>query len=413
MRLYKGDRLYISENSYLKLLEDARDKWAKWNAKAEFHAEDGSVHKVFLKYTYCTDKDGLELLMKESKFQMYYPHIAVVYGSLKAKDADGEEIFCVLMEYVEGESLQEYRQKMENVAEDEMFSQMMQLLYGVQYYMKYVSGDRYVHRDLKPANIMITWKDGKVVIVDFDWAHIHGSSATMRAGKRGYAIGGTAGYADPRAYSTSKTDVQMDIYALGRIFCFWLTGDHYFSMEERYPGVYQMLEEEILYGLDYNRIPKRFHAEKYRFFTDVIIRKMVAPYEERYTDIDHVIADMTAFIKTFYADSSKAQAVLGNDHVLDSRTADAKDRHELMVRVQFEKEKIVQNYFMENYSVRELKWKDRLLMAIYNVNGRLHYMIYNSQLKEAEDEDCFCLGDETIRIQQSGEKDEKRKQKIQ
>ena len=398
MRLCKGDTLYITEDSYLKFLEDARPKLSKWNVKAEFHAEDGSVHKVFLKYAYHTDKEGMELLKKESKFQMYYPHIAVVYGSLDAKDAEDEDVFCVLMEHVDGEHLQDYRNHMENLDEDQMFSQMLQLLYGVQYYMKYVSEDRYVHRDLKPENIMITFKDGKVVIVDFDWAHIHGSSITMRAGKNGCFIGGTTGYADPRAFSGYKTDVQMDIYSLGRIFCFWLIGDHYFTAKERAFDNYPILDKELLYGLDMKRIPKQFHSEKYRFLVDVIIKKMVAPVEQRYTDIDHVIADMEHFLKDYYQDEQAVQKILGSEYVL-TNDLPVNHKKDLMVRVQFEKAQAVQTYLIENYSFRDIKYENRLLMSIYNVNGKLNYMIYDNRLVKDEDRDWFYLENERIKIQ--------------
>lgn len=398
MRLCKGDVLYITEDAYLRFLEDARSKLSKWNVKAEFHAEDGSVHKVFLKYAYYTDKIGIELLMKESKFQMYYPHIAVVYGSLNAKDAEGADAFCVLMELVEGEHLWDYRIHMKKLDEDQMFSQMLQLLYGVQYYMKYVSEDRYVHRDLKPENIMITYKDGKVVIVDFDWSHIHGSSVTMHAGECGRYIGGTTGYADPRAFFTTKTDVQMDIYSLGRIFCFWLIGDHYFTSDERAFEKYPVLGDENLYGLDMKRIPKQFHSEKYAFLVDVIIKKMVAPVKDRYADIDHVIADMELFLKNYYQDDQAVSKLLGNEHMLiNDQKVDHK--RDLMVRVQFEKAQTVQTYLIENYSVRDIKYENRLLMSIYNVNSKLNYMIYDSRLVKDKDQDLFYLDDERIKIQ--------------
>ena len=125
---------------------------------------------------------------------------------------------------------------------------------------------------------------------------------------------------------------------------------------------------------------------------------MVAPVEQRYTDIDHVIADMEHFLKDYYQDEQAVQKILGSEYVL-TNDLPVNHKKDLMVRVQFEKAQAVQTYLIENYSVRDIKYENRLLMSIYNVNGKLNYMIYDNRLVKDEDRDWFYLENERIKIQ--------------
>lgn len=93
-----------------------------------------------------------------------------------------------------------------------------------------------IHRDIKPANIIVR-PDGGVSLIDFDIARVYreGSDADTR-------FFGTVAYAPPEQYGFSQTDCRADIYALGVVLRFLLTGS---PRENRNVRVYRPLEKII------------------------------------------------------------------------------------------------------------------------------------------------------------------------
>lgn len=74
-------------------------------------------------------------------------------------------------------------------------------------------------RDLKAANVMISL-EGEVKLIDFNIARIY------REGKyRDTEIMGTVGYAAPEQFGFFQTDGRVDIYAIGVLMNFMLTGE--------------------------------------------------------------------------------------------------------------------------------------------------------------------------------------------
>lgn len=122
-------------------------------------------------------------------------------------------------EYVEGMTLSDYVKRKGPVPEAEGFFLGLQLSSVLQY----LQGQRppVVYRDLKPENIMLTRK-GRVCLIDFGIAreYVPGEDADTS----GF---GTVGYAAPEQYEGSRmqSDVRSDLFALGKVLYFLLTGD--------------------------------------------------------------------------------------------------------------------------------------------------------------------------------------------
>ena len=75
-----------------------------------------------------------------------------------------------------------------------------------------------IHRDIKPQNIIIG-SDGSVSLIDFDIARVY------RAGHETDTVFfGTLAYAPPEQYGFSQTDALTDIYSLGIVLRWLLTG---------------------------------------------------------------------------------------------------------------------------------------------------------------------------------------------
>lgn len=117
------------------------------------------------------------------------------------------------MEYIEGVSLSD-------LVNDSPLSQsvakeyMLQLLDATELMHKF----KIVHRDIKPENIIVT-NDGIIKLIDFDI-----SRKIITSKNCDTHLLGTAGYAAPEQYGFTQTDERSDIYAIGIVYNFMLTG---------------------------------------------------------------------------------------------------------------------------------------------------------------------------------------------
>lgn len=75
-----------------------------------------------------------------------------------------------------------------------------------------------IHRDLKPDNVLVS--SGGLTIVDFGIARTYRDEAASDTLKFG-----TCAYAPPEQFGYGQTDVRSDVYALGMVLLFMLTGE--------------------------------------------------------------------------------------------------------------------------------------------------------------------------------------------
>ena len=129
----------------------------------------------------------------------------------------------IVMEYVEGESLQQVIRERGRLTPDAWRRWLDPLLDG----LAHVHGHGYLHRDLKPANIMIRAADGTPVLIDF-------GAARMAARDRTHTQVLTHGYAPLEQYSGDGVQgPPTDIYALAAVSYRVLTGEQLSSAPDR------------------------------------------------------------------------------------------------------------------------------------------------------------------------------------
>lgn len=75
-----------------------------------------------------------------------------------------------------------------------------------------------IHRDVKPQNVIVR-PDGRIALIDFDIARVYRSDRDTDT-----VFFGTLAYAPPEQYGFSQTDARTDIYALGVLLRWLLTG---------------------------------------------------------------------------------------------------------------------------------------------------------------------------------------------
>lgn len=129
--------------------------------------------------------------------------------------------FYIVMEFVDGLNVEQYVQKYGAIPYERATRFMVKILDA----MQFVHEKNFVHRDMKPSNIMIR-EDERICILDFGIAKDMGSQGG------GTVIGtiiGSDGYMSPEQADGFSIDHRADIYALGCVFYYMLTGHHAYN----------------------------------------------------------------------------------------------------------------------------------------------------------------------------------------
>lgn len=127
---------------------------------------------------------------------------------------NGSTIF-VVMDYIEGESLDKILKADGVQAEDMVITWAKQLCDALSYLHNQTPP--IIYRDMKPANVMLK-PEGNVKIIDFGIAREYKEQNLADT-----TVLGTKGYAPPEQYS-GQTDARSDIFALGMTMHHLLTG---------------------------------------------------------------------------------------------------------------------------------------------------------------------------------------------
>ena len=147
-----------------------------------------------------------------------HPNIVPVHA---VEERDG--LLAFSMGYVEGESVAERVRR----AGPLDVRATVRLLQDVGYALAYAHGRGVVHRDIKPDNIMLERATGRALLMDFGISR--SITATVDAGStRGLTrvgeVVGTAEYMSPEQASGDTVDGRSDLYSLGLVALFAVTG---------------------------------------------------------------------------------------------------------------------------------------------------------------------------------------------
>jgi len=140
--------------------------------------------------------------------RLNHPHIVGIYDA-----ARGAENTYIVMEYVEGETLEPYGQP------DKLLpiERVIEIVFKCALALDFASRNGVIHRDIKPANIMLG-KDGDVKIADFGAAMLAKSEQTQVMGV------GSPSYMSPEQIRMDPLDHRTDIYSLGVVLFKLLAG---------------------------------------------------------------------------------------------------------------------------------------------------------------------------------------------
>lgn len=127
-----------------------------------------------------------------------------------------DNAICIVREYIAGEPLDKYI--LENTLSQREITDICIQLCDI---LIYLHGQErpIIHRDIKPQNIIVK-PDDKICLIDFDIARVYHCDT-----KRDTQFFGTREYAPPEQYGFSQSDARTDIYAVGIVLGWLLTGE--------------------------------------------------------------------------------------------------------------------------------------------------------------------------------------------
>lgn len=175
------------------------------------------IQKIF------TDEKESELYHKyehEIKFYQTFhnenPFICKFYGEVKKYD-----YIHLIIEYIEGQTLEEFIKN--NYGKlDKM--QKIQIILEIMCAIEYLHLNNFIYRDLKSDNIIIG-SNRDAILIDFDNTRQNNDTemtSDIVSPK----------YASPEQQKTNKYNISSDIYSLGKIIQFILTGNDKFDNNE-------------------------------------------------------------------------------------------------------------------------------------------------------------------------------------
>ena len=242
----------------------------------------GEVHRVqqtrtnkqyALKYLNNADPEILEeeigVLREISSYPNCRDDVVCYYDAFQFRDKTGKIIYGVLMEYIDGQTLEKYIK--DDVPEPSTLRLIALLLTRT---LEDLHAAGFYHRDIKPGNIMISY-DGKLKLIDFGLACINHNVDGAHVCRD--AVIGTPGYIPPditRLQFADDIDRQLaaaDIFAAG-VTLYQVANNMY--------EPYKVARNLHIYG--------HFSPSLYKFpcYNDVIEKMLDFDYLRRPTAVD-------------------------------------------------------------------------------------------------------------------------------
>ena len=167
-----------------------------------------------------THEENRERFVEEAQMliQLSHPNIPKITDYFEP-DAEGN---CYLvMEYIQGNTLQEH---FEHASRSMTMETALKYLYELCEILDYLHHlpKPIVFRDLKPANVMVDEHD-HIRLIDFGIARAYDQSKFTDTVQMG-----TIAFAAPEQFDNKQTDPRTDIYSLGTMLYYLITGGKYY-----------------------------------------------------------------------------------------------------------------------------------------------------------------------------------------
>lgn len=198
-----------------------------------------------------------------------------IVSLIEANSGDVDNSY-IIMEYVEGDSLEKFSTPDTLLPVDTVLDIVRQAAEALNY--AYQMG--VIHRDVKPANIILR-VDGLVKLTDFGCALLFDSDTTQinRAG--------SLSFMSPEQIKGIALNHQSDIYSMGAVLYRLLTGHSTFNATDNYAAINQIINHPFI-PIETHRagLPKELGR--------IVERALQKNLEDRYPDWKEFLSDLYA-----------------------------------------------------------------------------------------------------------------------
>ncbi len=144
--------------------------------------------------------------------KLSHPNIVPIHSV----DEVGDFVFFA-MAYIAGETLGQRIRRRGPLAP----SECMRILREVGFALSYAHSQGVIHRDIKPDNILLEEATGRALVADFGIAGVMGESQAIEESE----VVGTVEFMSPEQASGGRVDARSDLYALGMVAYYALSGN--------------------------------------------------------------------------------------------------------------------------------------------------------------------------------------------
>ena len=145
-----------------------------------------------------------------------HPHVVPIHAVEEHRDGHGD-VVCFVMAYVDGETLADRVRRTGPLPPGEVARVLREIAWA----LAYAHGRGIVHRDVKPENILVERGSGRVLVSDFGIAQSSAAPSTLT--REGEILGSVA-FMSPEQAAGEPVDGRSDLYALGGVGFYLLTG---------------------------------------------------------------------------------------------------------------------------------------------------------------------------------------------
>jgi serine/threonine-protein kinase len=197
-----------------------------------YRAHDGAMGRdVALKVLVTDLEDDPDIRTRfhreaEAAARLSHPNIITIFDV-----GDDGDRFFIVMELLRGSTLKDFLKQGDAVPIERKIDLMLQLCAG----LNAAHSASILHRDIKPGNVFVR-SDGIIKLLDFGVARLATSNMTAS----GFIVG-TPDYMSPEQARGAEIDARSDIFSLGAVFYFMLTGRKPFPAIDL-PGVFNQIQ---------------------------------------------------------------------------------------------------------------------------------------------------------------------------
>ena len=236
------------------------------------------------------EPEFVEMFLDEARIaaRIHHPNVVEILDL-----GHDDDLFFMVMEYVEGETLSSLLRQLRK--QDEL----LPLPAALQIVADACKGlaaahdltDRdgepldLVHRDVSPHNLLVSM-DGRVKVVDFGIMKAAGKRSSTLTGQ----LRGKIAYMSPQQARSEKVDRRADVFALGAVLWEMVTGDRLFSGDTDVATLDRVLNHRAPELADVRPdLPKALG--------DILKKSLASDLDDRYASAIDMLKDVRALIK--------------------------------------------------------------------------------------------------------------------